>query len=86
MVSIFDLVFIILRDHHKLVTKGFLHCFVADRGFSLGLKKMALGLRTITPYIALNVTKRIKREQKSKPKNSFDKINKLNRKSLKPNF
>lgn len=52
-VSIFGLVFIILRDHHKLVTKGFLHSFVADRGFSLGLKKFALGLRTISPYLKL---------------------------------
>ena len=34
----------IIRDPHKLVTKGFLHSFAAYRAFSLGLKKLALGL------------------------------------------
>ena len=34
----------VIRDHRKLVTKGFLDSFAADRGFSLGLKKLPLGL------------------------------------------
>ena len=38
----------ILRDHLELVTKGFLHSFVANLGFTLQLKKMALGLWEIT--------------------------------------
>ena len=37
-------------------------------------------------YSVLKVTKRIERGQKSKPKNSLDKINKLNRKNPMPNF
>ena len=45
-----------------------------------------VGLRLMKDYSILKVTKRIKRGQKSKPKNSLDKINKLNQKNPMPNF